>query len=254
MDRHLRYRLSGIGASHLPLPYNPKQLYRLSHYGMIGHPHASGKCTNVLKINRSRAFTLIELLIVVAIITILAAIAVPNFLEAQTRSKVSRVKSDMRSLASSLETYCIDNNMYPPSTSFFTPMPSRRFEPLTTPLSYMTSVPRDPFERHPGHNYEDAMLANNPAEPLDVYLYNPASTLNGAGTATGAANRMSYSITSGGPDLTIQFPYFAFADSFLNSGTYSEYIYDPTNGAVSGGEIFRRGGAAREPVPGIDGQ
>jgi len=49
-----------------------------------------------------RAFTLIELLIVVAIIAVLAAIAVPNFLESQTRAKVSRAKSDMRAVATAL--------------------------------------------------------------------------------------------------------------------------------------------------------
>ena len=63
--------------------------------------------------NRLRGFTLIELLIVVAIIAILAAIAVPNFLEAQTRSKVSRVKSDMRTIATGLESYQVDYNRYP---------------------------------------------------------------------------------------------------------------------------------------------
>ncbi len=51
------------------------------------------------------AFTLIELLIVVAIIAILAAIAVPNFLEAQVRSKVARCETDMRSIDVALEAY-----------------------------------------------------------------------------------------------------------------------------------------------------
>ena len=60
-----------------------------------------------------KGFTLIELLIVVAIIAILAAIAVPNFLEAQVRSKVSRVKNDQRSYATGLEAYFVDNNLYP---------------------------------------------------------------------------------------------------------------------------------------------
>jgi len=63
--------------------------------------------------HRTRGFTLIELLIVVAIIAILAAIAVPNFLEAQTRAKVSRAKTDMRTISTALESYKIDTNKYP---------------------------------------------------------------------------------------------------------------------------------------------
>ncbi len=60
-----------------------------------------------------KAFTLIELLIVVAIIAILAAIAVPNFLEAQVRSKIARVKSDHRTLVTAIESYRVDNPAYP---------------------------------------------------------------------------------------------------------------------------------------------
>ncbi|MDX1973973.1 MAG: prepilin-type N-terminal cleavage/methylation domain-containing protein, partial [Candidatus Sumerlaeia bacterium] len=69
--------------------------------------------TKLVHNKKTRGFTLIELLIVVAIIAILAAIAVPNFLEAQTRSKVSRVKSDMRTATTAIELYHLDNNAYP---------------------------------------------------------------------------------------------------------------------------------------------
>jgi prepilin-type N-terminal cleavage/methylation domain-containing protein len=62
---------------------------------------------------RNGAFTLIELLIVVAIIAILAAIAVPNFLEAQVRSKVSASMADIRSLVLSVESYYLDWSDYP---------------------------------------------------------------------------------------------------------------------------------------------
>ena len=94
---------------------------------------------------KRRGFTLIELLIVVAIIAILAAIAIPNFLMAQTRSKVSRVKADMRSLATALELYYTDNNYYPIGFGYPEGWVRYRLARLTTPIAYMSSLPGDPF-------------------------------------------------------------------------------------------------------------
>lgn len=63
------------------------------------------------KLNKNRGgFTLVEIMIVVAIIALLAAIAVPNFLRARKRSQASRVLEDMRMIDSAIDQYAIENN------------------------------------------------------------------------------------------------------------------------------------------------
>jgi len=62
---------------------------------------------------KSKGFTLIELLIVVAIIGIIAAIAIPNLLNAIDRGKQKRTMADLRSIGTAVEAYSVDTNFYP---------------------------------------------------------------------------------------------------------------------------------------------
>ncbi len=63
------------------------------------------------KLNKNRGgFTLVEIMIVVAIIALLAAIAVPGFLRARKRSQASRIVNDLRLIDSAVDQYAIENN------------------------------------------------------------------------------------------------------------------------------------------------
>jgi len=189
-----------------------------------------------------KGFTLIELLIVVAIIAILAAIAVPNFLEAQTRGKVSRARADLRTLATALEMYFVDWNKYPGDGCQFCwtqdyPYDAYWYVPdtVTTPVAYVTNaVLVDPFRatefvtsvkfRRYRYRYIDMVWGTAGIRTT------PSSTLPFLKLWYG-----SWSLSSAGPDM--------FHGPYYPSGVYPsaniEIPYDSTNGTYSLGDIVR---------------
>ncbi len=181
-------------------------------------------------------FTLIELLIVVAIIGILAAIAVPNFMNAQIKAKVARAESDMRSLQTALDMYNLDYNNYPMARS--NPITgktgqirlSERFYPLTTPINYIGSIPIDPFFSETRESDPDF---------FDTYDYfdNWSITEFHGGEAGNGTRGYSFRIASAGPDGNMTWG----SPTTQKNGTWG-VDYNATNGVISGGDIVKVGG------------
>lgn len=201
-----------------------------------------------------RAFTLVELLVTIAIISILAVIAVSNFMEATIRSRVSRAMNDLRVASQVLELYRVDHGDYPPHRglgigefgekedvhvldghgeprSFGFRTLSLR---LSTPIAYISSAAiEDPFKRGAidtsGRSYASG-------DPTDMALIHH--------------NIHQFAILQRSPgffvdDFTEDYGYWRIV-SLGPAGEYGGFgtsdlgwLYDPTNGVRSRGMIVR---------------
>ena len=177
------------------------------------------------------AFTLIELLIVVAIIGILAAIAVPNFMNARMRAKVTRAMEEERNVSNALEMYRIDQAHYPPKDEVpGTRLPVyKRYAMLTTPVAYMASIPLDPFFPVDISQDPRALAALWGGTYYDYFEWQDEGYIYKAGPRV---NKL-YFIASYGPDFQ------KTVGEVM--GVQDMVPYDLSNGIVSAGDIVRYG-------------
>ncbi len=199
-------------------------------------------------------FTLIELLIVVAIIGILAAIAVPNFINAQMRARLARVQADLRSISTGLEMYQLDNGTYPTDggrgyIGYTNPTGLRTgWISMTTPVAYIT-----------GGNLIDPYKAKYvEVDGTDRQFGNALYELGAGNYNADSYNDFPFTtwiLLSIGPDSTLGREH-ADDTSLMANYPFSDamFRFDATNGLTSNGDVqmFKEGQPA-STVKNVDG-
>ncbi len=114
-----------------------------------------------------RGFSLIEIMVVLAIMGLLAAIVAPNVMNALSQGKDKKVRADFTSLETALKMYKMDNGFYPTSEQGLEALvskPSSAPEPRTYPdEGYMPRLPKDPWQ------YDYVYLSPGEGRPYEIF-------------------------------------------------------------------------------------
>ncbi len=135
---------------------------------------------------RARGFTLIEIMVVVVIIGILAAIVAPNIFDQPDRARIVKAKQDIAAIESALNLYKLDNFVYPSTQQGIEALvappqgdpPARNWKPG----GYLRSVPKDPW----GNSYQ--YLSPGVKGEIDLFSLGSDNKPGGDGAAADIGN------------------------------------------------------------------
>lgn len=135
---------------------------------------------------QARGFTLIEVMVVVVILSILAAIVVPKIMDRPDEARITKAKSDIRALEAALKLYKLDNYVYPSTEQGLEALvskPSVEPEPKNYKADgYIDRLPKDPWD----NDY----LYLSPGEhgSVDIFSYGADGVAGGEGAAADIGN------------------------------------------------------------------
>lgn len=139
---------------------------------------------------------------------IIAGMFNPEYLTRHRRSSGARVRADMRSIATAIESYYVDHKAYPLNQS--------EFYRITTPIPFITSIPDDPFRKTDNRNFGYHMFASEPDQ------------------------KPYWILDSFGPDEDSDLqPYLLKNPAPRTYQDLLDITYDSSNGTMSNGDVFR---------------